>query len=100
MVTYEWSDWRNGAFWWIQSVYVAPDWRRCGVYRTMHNYTMTMAHSQADPQVCGIRLYVEQENRTAQRAYQRVGLIPSSYAVYEQDFVLTRQRPPGPVSQG
>lgn len=97
MVTYEWSDWRNGAFWWIQSVYVDPAWRRRGVYRTIHNYTL--ARAQADPQVCGIRLYVEQENRTAQTVYQRVGLAPSGYAVYEQDFALARHRPPQPSSQ-
>jgi ribosomal protein S18 acetylase RimI-like enzyme len=98
MVTYEWSDWRNGLFWWVQSVYVAPAWRRRGVYRTIHDYTM--ARAQADPQVCGIRLYVEQENRTAQTVYQRVGLAPSGYAVYEQDFVLARHRPPHSSSQG
>jgi ribosomal protein S18 acetylase RimI-like enzyme len=98
MVTYEWSDWRNGVFWWVQSVYVAPAWRRHGVYRTIHDYTM--ARAQADPQVCGIRLYVEQDNLTAQTVYQRVGLAPSSYAVYEQDFVLERHRPPHPSPQG
>lgn len=98
MVTYEWSDWRNGLFWWIQSVYVAPAWRRRGVYHAIHGYTM--ARAQADPQVCGIRLYVEQNNRTAQTVYQRVGLAPSGYAVYEQDFVLARHRPPRSSSQG
>jgi GNAT superfamily N-acetyltransferase len=98
MVTYEWSDWRNGVFWWVQSVYVAPAWRRQGVYRSIHEYTM--AQAQADPQVCGIRLYVEQDNLTAQTVYQRVGLTPSSYAVYEQDFVLERHRPPHPSPQG
>jgi ribosomal protein S18 acetylase RimI-like enzyme len=97
MITYEWSDWRNGVFWWVQSVYVAPDWRRRGVYRAMHDYTMTQA--QADPQVCGVRLYVEQENRTAQIVYQRVGLALSCYTVYEQDFVLTRHHPPHSSSQ-
>jgi GNAT superfamily N-acetyltransferase len=98
MVTYEWSDWRNGVFWWVQSVYVAPAWRRHWVYRTIHDYTM--ARAQADPQVCGIRLYVEQDNLTAQTVYQRVGLAPSGYAVYEQDFVLERHRPPHPSPQG
>lgn len=98
MVTYEWSDWRNGVFWWVQSVYVVPAWRRCGVYRTIHDYTIALA--QADPQVCGIRLYVEQDNRTAQTVYQRVGLAPSGYAVYEQDFVLARHHPAHPSSQG
>ena len=94
MITYEWSDWRNGVFWWVQSVYVAPVWRRRGVYRTIHDYAVTQA--RADPQVCGIRLYVDQENHTAQAVYQRVGLAPSGYAVYEQDFVLMRHRPPYP----
>lgn len=98
MVTYEWSDWRNGVFWWVQSVYVVPAWRRRGVYRTIHDYTIALA--QADPQVCGIRLYVEQDNRTAQTVYQRVGLAPSGYAVYEQDFVLARHPPAHPSSQG
>lgn len=89
MITYEWSDWRNGRFWWIQSLYVAPAFRRQGVFRTMHD--TIVARAKNDPQVCGIRLYVEQENRTAQAVYQRVGLAPSTYAVYEQDFVLARR---------
>lgn len=88
MITFEWSDWRNAVFWWVQSVYVAPAWRRQGIYRTMHDHIVAQAKS--NPQVCGIRLYVEQENRTAQTVYQRVGLAPSAYAVYEQDFVLAR----------
>jgi len=92
MITFEWSDWRNGVFWWVQSVYVAPAWRRQGVYRTLHDYIV--AKAKADPQVCGIRLYVEQENRTAQIAYERVGLAPSAYRVYEQDFVLLRHTSP------
>lgn len=86
MVTFEWSDWRNGTFWWVQSVYVDPAWRRRGVYRTMHDHVV--ASAKADPQVCGIRLYVERDNRMAQTVYQRVGLLPSVYTVYEQDFVL------------
>ncbi len=95
MVTFEWSDWRNGVFWWVQSVYVAPAWRRQGVYRTMHDHII--AKAKAEPQVCGIRLYVEQENRTAHIVYERVGLAPSAYRVYEQDFVLARHALP---SQG
>ncbi|MGQ0695587.1 MAG: GNAT family N-acetyltransferase, partial [Nitrospiraceae bacterium] len=86
MITFEWSDWRNGVFWWVQSVYVAPAWRRQGVYRALHDHIV--AKAKAEPQVCGIRLYVEQENRAAQIAYERVGLAPSAYRVYEQDFVL------------
>ncbi|WP_455242890.1 GNAT family N-acetyltransferase [Petrachloros mirabilis] len=90
MITFEWSDWRNAAFWWIQSVYVDPAWRRRGIYRTMHHSILERA--QADPNVCGVRLYVERENRTAQLVYQRVGLTPSGYTVFEQDFVLTRHQ--------
>jgi GNAT superfamily N-acetyltransferase len=92
MITYEWSDWRNGLFWWVQSVYVDPVWRRRGVFRAMHD--QVMAKAKADPRVCGIRLYVERDNRTAQTVYQRVGLTPSVYAVYEQDFVLVPQAKP------
>jgi ribosomal protein S18 acetylase RimI-like enzyme len=86
MITYEWSDWRNAVFWWIQSVYVATPWRRQGVFRRMHD--VIVGQAKADPRVCGIRLYVEQDNRTAQTVYRRVGLSRSAYAVYEQDFVL------------
>jgi GNAT superfamily N-acetyltransferase len=87
MITYEWSDWRNGVFWWIQSVYVAPERRGLGVFRAMYHHVLDKA--KADPHVCGIRLYVERENHRAQTVYQRVGLTPSAYTVFEQDFVLT-----------
>lgn len=86
MITYEWSDWRNAVFWWVQSVYVAPDKRRQGIFRAMHDHINMQA--KADPRVCGIRLYVERENHRAQTVYQRVGLTPSVYTVFEQDFVL------------
>lgn len=87
MVTFEWSDWRNGVFWWVQSVYVDPAWRQQGVYRTMHASIVEKA--RADRKVCGIRLYVEVNNHAAQTVYQRVGLAPSVYRVFEQDFVLS-----------
>ena len=86
MITYEWSDWRNGVFWWIQSVYVDPDQRGRGVFRALHNHVLLKA--KADPRVCGLRLYVERENNRAQTVYQRVGFCPSVYRVFEQDFVL------------
>src|SRR5687767_14872876 len=89
MLTYEWSDWRNGVFWWIQSVYVDPAWRRRGVFRRIHDAVVLQA--KADPKVCGIRLYVEQENHAAAAVYQRVGLARSAYQVYEEDFVLSKQ---------
>ncbi|MDP3092848.1 MAG: GNAT family N-acetyltransferase [Nitrospira sp.] len=86
MITYEWSDWRNATFWWIQSVYVDPSWRRQRVFRTMH--AKVIERARADPGVCGVRLYVESENSVAQDVYRRVGLKPSSYSVFETDFVL------------
>jgi GNAT superfamily N-acetyltransferase len=91
MVTYEWSDWRNGVFWWIQSVYVNPVWRRQGIFRRMHNATLAAANRHQN--VCGIRLYVEQSNHVAQAAYRRVGLMPSRYAVYEKEFSSPHQMP-------
>lgn len=90
MITYEWSDWRNAVFWWIQSVYVDPRWRRQGIFRKMH--AAVMASAKVDPKVCGIRLYVESQNRLAQDVYRKVGLKPSSYAVFETDFVLGHQQ--------
>jgi ribosomal protein S18 acetylase RimI-like enzyme len=90
MITYEWSDWRNASFWWIQSVYVDPAWRRQGVFRNMH--AQVIERAKADPGVCGVRLYVESENRIAQEVYRKVGLKPSSYSVFENDFVLGHQQ--------
>ncbi|MDF0675836.1 MAG: GNAT family N-acetyltransferase [Nitrospira sp.] len=89
MITYEWSDWRNGAFWWIQSVYVEPHRRGLGVFRAMHDHILVRA--KTDPRVCGLRLYVERENRRAQTVYRRLGLTPSVYTVFEQDFVLGQE---------
>jgi len=90
MITYEWSDWRNGTFWWIQSVYVDPAWRRQRVLRRMHE--TGMATAKTSPNVCGVRLYVEESNGAAQAVYRRVGLTPSSYAIFETDFVLARTK--------
>ena len=87
MITFEWSDWRNGVFWWIQSVYVEPTHRRKGIFRALQQYIVNNA--QADSRVCGIRLYVEQNNHHAQTVYQRVGIARSRYTVFEQDFVLS-----------
>jgi GNAT superfamily N-acetyltransferase len=86
MITYEWSDWRNAAFWWVQSVYVDPKWRRLGVFRRMHQAVMQEARTR--PDVCGVRLYVDKDNPIAHTTYERLGLIRSAYQVYESDFVL------------
>src|SRR5258708_2247754 len=81
MVTKEWSDWRNGDFWWIQSVYVIPEYRRRGVYRHMYAYLRKLA--AGDRAVVGFRLYVEQDNRRAQSTYRASGMERTHYLVYE-----------------
>jgi ribosomal protein S18 acetylase RimI-like enzyme len=90
MITYEWSDWRNGLFWWVQSVYVHPEWRRQGVYRRMHSETVELAQTRGN--VCGVRLYVERTNELAKLVYGRVGLTSSGYEVFESDFSPLNKR--------
>jgi ribosomal protein S18 acetylase RimI-like enzyme len=85
MLTYEWSDWRCGNWWWIQSVYVAPEHRRRGVYRALYDNVHALA--VAAPQVCGLRLYVERDNANAQRTYESLGMRDAGYAMYEAEFV-------------
>lgn len=82
MVTYEWSDWRNGLFWWIQSVYVTPESRGKGVYRRLYEFVRDRARSQGN--VCGFRLYVEKGNRSAQNAYESLGMTETNYLMYEE----------------
>jgi ribosomal protein S18 acetylase RimI-like enzyme len=84
MVTFEWSDWRDGQFWWIQSVYVHPQQRRQGVFRRLYAEVANMA--QARPGVCGLRLYVEQDNQVAQRTYSQLGMTATPYRVFEWEF--------------
>ena len=84
MVTYEWSDWRNGLFWWIQSVYVRPEHRRRGVYRALHRHIADEAEAVGG--VCGIRLYVEQDNTTAQQVYESLDMYRTRYQMYEIEF--------------
>ncbi len=81
-ITFEWSDWRNGWFWWIQSVYVVPAARRQGVFRALFHHVEAAA--RADPAVIGIRLYVERENRSAHATYEGLGLAWTSYQVMEK----------------
>ncbi len=80
----EWSDWRSGTFWWIQSVYVRPDWRRRGIYRRLHNWLHDAARD-ADG-VCGVRLYVDKDNHIAQETYASLGMSRTNYDLYEIDF--------------
>jgi len=82
MVTTEWSDWRDGLFWWIQSVYVAPSFRRQGVYRRLYDYVKQEAQHNAD--VCGFRLYVEKDNHIAQQTYHSLGMSETAYRLFEE----------------
>ena len=86
LVTFEWSDWRSGTFWWIQSVYVLPHARRTGVYRALHDYVLTEARRSKD--ICGVRLYVDKDNQHAQATYRAMGMQPAHYDIYEVDFIL------------
>jgi GNAT superfamily N-acetyltransferase len=81
MITFEWSDWRNGWFWWIQSVYVRADARRGGVFRAL--YRAIEAQAAADPSVIGLRLYFETDNTRAQATYRALGMTDTSYGMME-----------------
>ena len=81
MVTYEWSDWRNGMIWWIQSVYVQPERRRQGIFRALYRHVESLA--SAAPGVIGLRLYVEDNNVRAQQTYQALGMVKPGYLVME-----------------
>jgi GNAT superfamily N-acetyltransferase len=84
MLTHEWSDWRNGDWWWIQSVYVAPASRRQGVFAALYRHVEQLARDT--PGVIGLRLYVERNNAAAQRAYAALGMQDAGYAIYESEF--------------
>ena len=84
LITTEWSDWRNAYFWWIQSVYVTPEFRRRGVYRNLHNHVLVESRVQGD--VCGLRLYVDRDNSVAQRVYASLEMRRSHYDLWEIDF--------------
>lgn len=81
MITPEWSDWRNGVVWWIQSVYVVPAFRRRGVYAGLYDHVQRIAHGDAN--VKGIRLYVDKRNTRAQEVYRRMGMNGDHYQVFE-----------------
>jgi GNAT superfamily N-acetyltransferase len=86
LVTYEWSDWRNGNFWWIQSVYVAEAFRGRGIFRALFDHVQAQARSTHD--VCGLRLYVETNNSRAQKVYGRLGMKKTDYEMFQTDFIL------------
>lgn len=83
MVTFEWSDWRNGLFWWIQSVYVERRFRRRGVFRALHDHVRTLAKAKG---AIGLRLYVEKANRGAQETYARLGMPTTDYYICEETW--------------
>src|SRR5690606_18491286 len=79
LITYEWSDWRNGRFVWIQSVWVEPEHRRRGIFRALYRHVERIATS---PGHCGIRLYMHEENASAAATYSRLGLVRPGYVVF------------------
>lgn len=82
MITKEWSDWRNGLFWWIQSVFVEKEYRRRGIYRKMYEFIKELASNKDD--VCGFRLYVEKDNKIAQETYSALGMTQLPYLMFEE----------------
>lgn len=84
LITHEWSDWRNGDWWWLQSVYVSPEARRDGVFRAL--YAEVERRARAAPDVVGLRLYVERENQRAQQTYAELGMHETAYRLYESEF--------------
>lgn len=81
-ITYEWSDWRNGNFWWIQSVYVKEEFRGRGIFAALFEHVQALARREKD--VRGLRLYMEKDNERARRAYQKLGLKQTYYQVFEK----------------
>jgi GNAT superfamily N-acetyltransferase len=88
LITYEWSDWRNGNFWWIQSVYVDGKHRGQGIFRALFEHIVKLAKSRKD--VCGLRLYMDAHNQTARQAYDRLGFKLTNYQMFESEFERSR----------
>lgn len=91
MITYEWSDWRNCMFWWIQSVYVVPEHRGKGIYRALHDHVASSARRAGN--VGGVRLYVDKHNERAQAVYRSIGMHETNYAMFEMDWSSQPARP-------
>ncbi|MES4792835.1 MAG: GNAT family N-acetyltransferase [Chloroflexota bacterium] len=94
LITFEWSDWRNGDWWWFQSVYVVPHARRSGVFRAL--YAEVERRARATPDVIGLRLYVERDNAHAQRTYESLGMVEEAYRMFARGFIdlrATGERP-------
>ena len=82
MITFEWSDWRNGWFWYVQSVYVRPEARGKRVYSQLYRFVKDRASENGN--VCGFRLYVEKENERAQAVYKKLGMEETYYLMFEE----------------
>ncbi|MFH1740387.1 MAG: GNAT family N-acetyltransferase [bacterium] len=82
LITREWSDWRNGFWWWIQSVYVLPEWRRKGIFRALYEHIEAEAQKSGD--AVGLRLYVDNDNIAAQKTYTMLGMEESRYIFFER----------------
>lgn len=82
MVTYEWSDWRNGTFWWVQSVFVTPECRGQGVFTALMKHLTS--ETKRDAGCCGMRLYVHHDNRGALTTYRKFGFTKLDYQLYER----------------
>lgn len=87
MITFEWSDWRNANFWWIQSVWVDPAFRRRGVFTALYREAEARAKREG---ICGLRLYVEANNRQAAETYTKLGMQRTVYEMFEVDYVIRR----------
>jgi ribosomal protein S18 acetylase RimI-like enzyme len=86
MITSEWSDWRNGVIWWMQSVYVNPDYRKRGVFRHILKYIENLA--EEIPEIKALRLYVIDDNQIARKTYQSLGMNNSGYLVYDKNHKI------------
>ena len=91
MITFEWSDWRDAWFWWIQSVYVVPEYRGKGVYSRLYDFAKQEAANAGN--TCGFRLYVEKENNHAQRVYKKLGMEETYYLMYEEKLSGKNEKP-------
>jgi len=81
LITYEWSDWRNGLIWWLQSVYVKESHRKKGIFKMMYDNILRII--KADSNLIGLRLYVDKTNARAIKVYESMGMDGSHYTVFE-----------------
>ena len=84
MITKEWSDWRNGEFWWIQSVYVHANYRKNNIYRKLYNEAIKLA--KESDKVCGIRLNVDKDNTISEKVYSKLRMKESNYKFFKKDW--------------